>query len=109
MSAVCRGSSVPRYRIGSRRIFGACRRAVDEELHAGDSDVVGRGCRNGGGAGNGTTACRSGDAQVGVVASPLLTVTVTGADVFWFPAASRARAVKLWDPFVAVDVVQLIE
>ena len=31
----------------------------------------------------------------------LLTVTVTGADTVELPAASRATAVKVWDPLAA--------
>src|SRR3989442_14686171 len=40
---------------------------------------------------------------------PLLTVTVTPAEVVDFPAASRATAVSVWLPFVAVVVVQETE
>jgi hypothetical protein len=35
----------------------------------------------------------------GAVARAFDTVTVTGAEVVWFPAASRARAVMVCDPF----------
>src|SRR5437867_12635371 len=34
----------------------------------------------------------------------LLTVTVTAVEVFWFPAASRATAVSVCEPFEAVVV-----
>ena len=37
-------------------------------------------------------------------ATALATVTVTGAEVVVLPAASRARAVSVWVPFVAVVV-----
>src|SRR5688572_10754071 len=36
----------------------------------------------------------------------LLTVTVTTIEMVWLPAASRARAVRVWLPFVAVAVFQ---
>ena len=36
----------------------------------------------------------------------LLTVMATVAEVVWFPAASRATAIKVCDPFVAVVVFQ---
>jgi len=39
----------------------------------------------------------------------LLTVTVTAVEVFWFPAASRATAVSVCDPFEAVVVFQDVE
>jgi len=39
----------------------------------------------------------------------LLTVTVTAAEVFWFPAASRATAVSVCDPFEAVVVFHDVE
>src|SRR5262245_50382828 len=40
-------------------------------------------------------------------ADPLLTVTLTAAEVAWFPAASKARAVSECAPFV--DVTQEAE
>ena len=39
----------------------------------------------------------------------LFAVTVMGAEVVWFPAASRAVAVKVCDPLAMVVVSQLIE
>src|SRR2546425_10338470 len=45
---------------------------------------------------------------VGAVVS-LLTVTVTAADVVELPAASRATAVSVWLPFVAVDRKSVVE
>jgi hypothetical protein len=36
----------------------------------------------------------------------LLTVTVTAALVFWFPAASRATVVRVWEPFGRAVVSQ---
>src|SRR6185295_7392146 len=39
----------------------------------------------------------------------LVTVTVTGADVVWLPAASRATAVSVCDPFGVPLVSQEIE
>jgi len=39
----------------------------------------------------------------------LLTVTVTAAEVVWFPAASRATAVSVCEPFEAVVVFQDVE
>ena len=39
----------------------------------------------------------------------LLTVTLTGVDVVWLPARSRARAVRAWLPLVAVVVFQETE
>src|SRR5207253_918899 len=43
----------------------------------------------------------------GVVSDVALpTVTLTAAEVAVFPAASRATAVKVWDPLLAVVVIQ---
>ena len=39
----------------------------------------------------------------------LFTVTVTEEDVVVFPAASLARAVKVWEALVAVVVFQVME
>src|SRR5437867_2500974 len=41
-----------------------------------------------------------------VSSTTLLTVTETGADVVWLPAASRATAVRLCTPLLAVAVFQ---
>jgi len=38
----------------------------------------------------------------------LFTVTVTAAEVVVFPAASLALAVRVWEPFVACAVFQLV-
>src|SRR6185436_1289671 len=48
-------------------------------------------------------------ATVGSVVSGLLTVTVTFVAVAVFPAASRATAVSVWLPFVAVVVFHVTE
>src|SRR3954470_19309438 len=45
---------------------------------------------------------------VGAVVSALLTVTVTVAAVVVFPAASRATAVNVWVPLVALVVSQVL-
>src|SRR5437016_5428841 len=51
-------------------------------------------------------------ATVGGVVSggrPLETVTVTTVEVVAFPAASRARAARVWEPLPAVEVSQETE
>ncbi len=46
----------------------------------------------------------------GVQSEPLLKiVTVTGLEVVVFPAASRARAVKVWEPLLTALVSQETE
>ena len=46
----------------------------------------------------------------GVQSEPLLdTVTVTGLEVATLPAASRARAVRVWEPLLTVEVSQETE
>ena len=88
MSAVGRSDSVPRCRVRSRRIFGADGRAVTPMLSDADAAMV---------VVPETAPPLVGAVMltVGATASPLLTVTITAADVFWFPAASRARAAKV--------------
>jgi len=38
-----------------------------------------------------------------------VTVKETGEDVAWLPAVSRATALSVCEPFVAVDVFQVME
>src|SRR4051812_35251634 len=45
---------------------------------------------------------------IGAVAAALATVTVTPADVAWLPAASRARAATVWEPFGTVVEFQAV-
>jgi hypothetical protein len=45
-------------------------------------------------------------ATVGGVVSPFATVTVTPLLVVVLPAASRATAVRVWEPFATVVVFQ---
>ena len=86
---------VPRQLVGCRRVFGAQRRAVEQELHAHDADVVRTPspppspCRL-------TLLAASGlvSATVGAVVS-FVTVTLTLAAVVCWPAASRATAVDV--------------
>ena len=42
-------------------------------------------------------------------AAELLTVTVTDAEVAWLPAASRATALRVWEPLEAALVFQAAE
>src|SRR6266850_1190411 len=43
------------------------------------------------------------------VGGPFETVTITGEEVVRFPAASRATAVRVWEPFPVLAVFQEVE
>ena len=91
----------------ARRVLGAQVRAVQLELHAGDADVVRGGGRHR--HRRPETVAPSAGAVIETVggdAVRIVTVTVTLVEVVVLPAASRATAVSVWLPLVAVVVFQ---
>ena len=103
VAAVAHRGGVPRQAVGRGGVLGAQIDAVHLELHPSHPDIVGGGGAQGHRARHGRARGGPVRLTVGAVVS-LSTVTLTAAEVVVLPAASRARAVSVWAPLVAVVV-----